>query len=271
MRSPIYLDVALLRQMADYYDVPVPHDAQVTRKVVDTSGRGVGFDKVVKANSDRSATEEVTETYQSELRPVKLLNDLVDELSVSERTCDLTQDPSAQVVHRQPILAEGDVEVAPASEIGEVISKFMPLMTGMMQEGRTTFEPSQQELAQQFFREDHDQAPYVMRMDVEGCELDVYFVLDPQKFEVGTTLEDATAELTVFGLIERIVQNGSTHSLDRYLVPGLNRTMRRLMGKDAIRNLVSSTTELRGGAVIDPEDLNIRGPAVLVKVASLFT
>ena len=90
MRTPKYIDVDLVRQMADFYEVPVPHDAQVTRKVVDTTGRGLGVDKVVKGHSDRTATQELTETYQSELRPVKFLNDIIDELLVSDRICDLT-------------------------------------------------------------------------------------------------------------------------------------------------------------------------------------
>jgi hypothetical protein len=110
MRSPKHLDVSLLRTMADYYDVPVPHDAQVTRRVVDSTDRGVGFDKVAKGHRDRTASEEVVEVYQSELRPVELLNDIVDELVRSDRACDLTQDPTVQVIHRNPALVEGELE-----------------------------------------------------------------------------------------------------------------------------------------------------------------
>ncbi len=69
----------------------------------------LAVEKVVKAHRDRSATEEVVEVYQSELRPVKLFNDIIDELIVSDRACDVSQDASAQIVHRHPILVEASL------------------------------------------------------------------------------------------------------------------------------------------------------------------
>lgn len=271
MRTPRYLDVDLLTQMADYYGVPVPRDAQVTRKVVDTTDRGLGFDKVAKGHRDWTATEEVTETYQSELRPVKLFNDIVDSLTVSDTVCDLTSEPNVQIIHRHPVLAEGEVELAPASEVGEVMAKFVPMFTDMLASGRTDFQPSEQDVAHQFLRGEHEKASHVMRMEVEGNESALYFVLDPAKFAAGSTLEDLSGEMTVFGLAERIVREGSSYSLDRYVIPGFNRTLRRAMGKDVIRNLVNGTEALRGGSQIDAEDLDVHGPAVVLNVAGVFT
>lgn len=270
MRTPKYIDVDLLRQMADFYDVPVPHDAQVTRRVVDMTDRGLGFDKIAKGHADRTATEEVTESYQSELRPAKLFNDIIDELLVSDRVCDLTQDASAQIIHRYAVLVEGGVELAPASEVGEIMAKFMPMLTGMMAEGRTEFEPTTQELAKQFFQGEHVKAPHIMVMAADLTDYAFYFVLDPSKFAAGSTLEDLAGEVTVFGLAERIIREGSMYSLDKHVVPGLNRTMRRLLGKDAMSKLAEATAGLRGGTTIDPDDLNIRGPAVIVNVAGIF-
>jgi hypothetical protein len=266
----MYMDVDLLRQMADYHDIPVPREAQVTRTVVDTTDRELGFDKWAKGHADRTATEEVTESYQSELRPVKLCNDVIDELLMSDGVCDLTQDPDSQIIHRHPVLAEGEIELAPASEVGEIVAKFVPLFTTMLAEGRTGSEPTDQELAHQFFYGEHEKSSYVMSLELDDNGNLIYFVLDPGKFYGGSSVEDVCGELSVFGLAERIIREGSTFSLDRYVVPGLNRTLRRAMGKDAIRELMEETVEMRGGAELRADDLNIRGPATVVKVAAVF-
>ncbi|MEU8489718.1 DUF6414 family protein [Pseudonocardia alni] len=273
MRSPKYLDIDLLRQMADYFGIAVATEGQVTRRVLDTTDRGVGINRGVQGRADRTATEEITECYQSELRPVKLFNDIIDELLVSDRVADLTQGTTAQVIHRRPLMVEGEIEVAPASEVGDILAKFMPLLTGMIAEGRTDFNPSQQELAQQFVAGEHVKSPYVMRMEAEDDDgQDFYFVLDPDKIASGFSIDDLVGELTIFGLAEKIVREGGTYSLDRYAVPGINRTFRRAMGKDAVRNLMNSTRELRGSdSNADASDLDVHGPAVIVQVVGIFS
>ncbi|WP_253831108.1 hypothetical protein [Prauserella aidingensis] len=156
--------------MADYYDIPVPQDAQVTRRVQDTTGRGLGFDKVVRGHSDSSATEEITETYESKLRPVKLLNDIIDQLSESQHICDLVDDRGPALMIRQPIIAEGEITLAPASEVGEVMAKLLPLFYERAAEGQFEGDPSRAELASQFFAQESQPTPYVMCMDVEDAE-----------------------------------------------------------------------------------------------------
>jgi len=44
-----------------------------------------------------------------------------------------------------------------------------------------------------------------------------------------------------------------------------------MMGKDTITKLAEGTAGLRGGTEIDPDDLNIWGPAVIVNVGGIFT
>ncbi|QYN38099.1 hypothetical protein K1T35_13200 [Pseudonocardia sp. DSM 110487] len=269
MRSPKYLDVPLLRTMADYYDIPVPHDAQITRKVVESTDRGVGFDKVAKGHRDRTASEEVTEIYQSELRPVKLFNDIIDELVVSGRACDLTQDPGQQLIHRSPVLFEGELELAPASEIGELLGKFLPLMLDALARGQTDFRPSNEQLAQQFFHGSHESVPQVMKAEVEGASSDFYMILKADHY-LDSSSDDLVGDMAIFGLAERIIREGSSYSLEKFLVPGLNRSMRRMMGADGLEKMISGAPQI-ANRTVSAEDLNIRGPAVLVNVAGIFT
>lgn len=77
--------------------------------------------------------------------------------------------------------------------------------------------------------------------------------------------------MTVFGLVDRLIPEGKTHSLSRYVLPGLNRTMRRAFDANGMRDLADNMSKLPGGREVDPNDLNIEGPAVLIKVAALFS
>jgi hypothetical protein len=255
--------------MADYYDIPVPRNAQVTRRTTDTTDRGVGFDKVAKARRDRTASEEVVEVYQSELRPVKLFNDIIDELVISSRACDLTQDPTTEIIHRNPVLIEGELEVARASEVGELIGKFMPLLLARAAEGRSDFEVSSEELMFQFFNGQHEEVPPVMHLEVNGTEFGFYMVLKSENF-IDSATDDLVGDVAVFGLAERIIREGSSYSLEKYLTPGLNRTLRRIIGKEALQNMVSGAAQMHKQDA-DLSDLNIQGPAVLLNVAGIFT
>jgi hypothetical protein len=50
----------------------------------------------------------------------------------------------------------------------------------------------------------------------------------------------------------------------------MNRTLRRMMGKEAIQRAASSAAQA-GKEPVNADDLNIRGPAVLLNVAGIYT
>ena len=269
MRAPKYLDLQLLMQMADYYNIPVPREAEVARKTIDTRQGGVGLDKIVKAHKDKTGTEEMTETYKTQVRPVKLLNDVVDDLTMTGRLVDLTDDPSAVVPHREPVLLEGEIRLTEASEVGALIGRLTPLLLQMAAAGRTDFQPSQAELTSQFFADPSNSTPEVFRVEIPGNGVTAYLVLKGENYVDGATSDEVASELAVFGLVDRIIRDGAVYSLEKYVIPGLNRDLRRLIGQQAINEMLDKASEPLGRQ-ISSDSLNIKGPAIILSVAGIF-
>ncbi|MFR9804810.1 hypothetical protein ACL02T_21360, partial [Pseudonocardia sp. RS010] len=93
-------------------------------------------------------------------------------------------------------------------------------------------------------------------------------ILKPTAYVEGYTGDDITGELNAFGLIERVIRPGATYSLEKHLLPGVGRALRRQMMSGVANNMPPSLTT---GERIDVDDLQIRGPAVIIDVASIFT
>ncbi len=107
-------------------------------------------------------------------------------------------------------------------------------------------------------------APVVMRCEPLG-ERHFIMVLDENCVETGRTLEDLEDELTIFGYMDRVVGEGQSVPLDRYLLPGLNRTLRRAAG-----DLSQMVQDAPGVKSIVPSDLVFDGPGGLIKAAAIY-
>ncbi|MGH3614155.1 MAG: hypothetical protein ACRDRK_16490 [Pseudonocardia sp.] len=92
--------------------------------------------------------------------------------------------------------------------------------------------------------------------------------LKPGAYIEGYSGDDIVGELSAFGLIERIVRPGSTYSLEKHLLPGVGRALRRQMMGQVTSNMPPS---LSSGERMAADDLEIRGPAVIIDVAAIFT
>ena len=90
-----------------------------------------------------------------------------------------------------------------------------------------------------------------------------YVLVDPSLLFGAATIEDLDGERTVFGLVDKAVGDNQSLSLDRYLLPGLNRTARRALGGAELGGLLESCGELMGRD-LDESAISIQGPALLV-------
>lgn len=69
-------------------------------------------------------------------------------------------------------------------------------------------------------------------MAVEGRRCMV--IIDPTNLHGSATLDDLEGEQTVVAHVDRLVRPRSEVSLDKYLLPGLPRTLRRAMGRSGL-------------------------------------
>ena len=270
-RNPLYLDLELLANLSDYYGISLPEEKNVTRRTLDEGARTGGVDKGIIAKGEKSYAQEVTETYSVSTRPVRLMNDLLDHIEGSAELVDLDADPEATVTNGAVVQVAGDLTPAAANEIGGILARFLPLLMAQVSQGATDFQPSQAELMQAFMADGDAQHPQLFDIaeesPVEGRSS--VLVLDPDGLRGSATMDDLEGEQTVVAHVDRIVRPRQELSLDKYLMPGLPRVVRRSLGKKGLVEMMSGLDKVIGRPV-GADDLTIHGPALLLKPLAVF-
>jgi hypothetical protein len=270
-RNPLYLDLELLANLSDYYGISLPEEKNVTRRTLEGGARSGGVDKGLVAKGEKSHAEEITETYSVSTRPVRLMNDLIDHIEGSSELVDLDADPEAAVTNGAVIQVTGDLTPSAANEVGGILARFLPLLMAQVSQGATDFEPSQAELVQAFMANGDAQHPHLFDIaedsPVEGRSS--VLVLDPAALRGSATMDDLEGEQTVVAHVDRIVRPRQELSLDKYVMPGLPRIVRRSLGKTGLMDMLSGLDKVIGREV-GPDDLTIQGPALLLKPLAVF-
>lgn len=266
-RNPLYLNVHLLRSLADYHGYDLPGDREVTRRTRDESRRRAGVDKVINVGGEGEKEDEVTERYSLEFRPVRALNDVVDRLLREEAVVDLTTDENQAVLRRSIIQAEGELELSPVTEVGAFVSAFVPSMVEQMAAGREEPEFDPAIMGQMFLGGAPAAAMHVFTMDVQAYHFIV--LVDPKHLHEDATMDDLEGEFTLLATVDRIIPEGASKSLDRYLMPTMNRATRRMFGGKTLIEMVESLGDVLGNE-IDPDALTVSGPAMIVTPVGIY-
>lgn len=269
-RNPRYLDVPLLTNLADYYGVEVPVTAQVVRRTLADKGRGAKVKTVIEAHLESGKQEELTETFATELRPVRLMNDVIDHLLSEGLLDDLVENPDAQLTGGAPVQLQGELIVSPVTEIGSLMARFMPLLIAQVGQGQSDFELDQAAAVQLLMGPQPESFPQVYDLDISQVEGRRFVVVADPKHLVGDVeVEDLESEVTLLGTVERLLSATTSMSLDRYLLPGMNRAMRKAFAKSSIEDLLQSFNDLPGQGV-DVNSLTIHGPGAVIKPVAIY-
>lgn len=268
-RNPIYLDVPLLRNLADYFGIDTPGPRQVVQRRSGTTGKGVGLSKVVTARLDSDKTVETTESFSTDFRPVRLVNDVIDNLLETEDVIDLVNNPAADLMSQSPVQIEGELTVSPATEIGSLLGRFFPLLAAKWAKGESEPTLNQEDLAQLLMAPQSEGAEVYDVSPSEPSARRFILILDPKNISEDRDCDDLEGEFTVFGIVDRLLSDKSSLSLTRYLLPGMNRTMRRAIGKTSLEELISRFGEISGQAV-DLSALTVNGPGAVIKPLAIY-
>jgi len=268
-RNPIYLDTSLLKNLADYYGIDVPGPRQVVQRKAGTTGKGIGINKGVTAHLDSDKTVETTEMFSTDLRPVRLVNDVIDSLLESDDVIDLVKDLDVDLVSRSPVQIEGELTVSPATEIGSLIGRFFPLLAAKYAQGESDPTLSQEDIAQLVLAPQSEGAQVYDVSPLEANSRRFILILDPKNISEDRDCDDLEGEFTVFGIVDRLLSEKNSLSLTRYLLPGMNRTMRRAIGKTPLEELLESFGQTFGQAV-DVSELTVNGPGAVIKPLAIY-
>ena len=125
-RNPRYLDLPALQNVADYYDIPLPEERQVTRTTSSNRGGRAGISHGIEAGLERGSAEEVVEAYSVQPRPVRAMNDVVDQLLSAAQLIDLTSDAEQAIAQGAVLQIEGELHLSPVTELGAIMAASLP-------------------------------------------------------------------------------------------------------------------------------------------------
>lgn len=268
-RNPMYLDIPLLKNLADYYGIDVPIPRQIVQHNAGTRTRGVGVKKVLDAHMDSDKTTETTETFTTDLRPVRLVNDVIDNLLASSDVIDLLSNPDADLVSQSPIQIEGELTVSPATEIGSIVGRFFPLLIAKYAEGEDDPSFGNEDLAQFLLAPQNEGAQVYDLTTANTDGFRTVLILDPRNISEDRDCDDLEGAFTVFGIVDRLLAEGGSLSLVRYLLPGMNRVVRRAIKRASLEELLEGFGEM-SGQTIDSSALSVTGPGAVIKPLAIY-
>lgn len=266
-RNPLYLNEPLLRSLADYYGVELLGDREVTRRRRDESRRRAGVNKYIEVGREGGKEDEVTETYSMEFRPVRALNDVVDRLLQDEALVDLTLDEEQGVAQRSTVQVEGLLELSPVTEVGALMSALLPPMIEQLAAGEESPELDPALLGQVFLGGPPQGVLHVFTVEVGVHRF--LIMADPKHLYGNATMDDLDGELTILASVDRMIPEGTSKPLDRYVMPNMNRATRRLFGRKDFAEMIEGLGDVLGQRV-DRSALTVEGPAIIATPVAIY-
>ncbi len=257
---PLYVDVDLVHDVLDGVGLEVPEAINI--ETVRSGGKSggarlavgpVGIDGKGESSSQRK------ETFTVKSRPSQLLELAVTGLRESDQLIDLTLEPDAAVSRRAIVEVTGDIQVSQISDVPALMRSFAPFLEAG---GLTDAEEVPPEFLQ-LLTGKAESGPLILSMDSDASS----FLLrgDTKWLLEGKEVDDVEGELTVLAYVERVLSANQSIPLDRYVLPGMNRPMRRQFGRDQLLDLLSQVTDLDSSQVLD-----FAGPGLVARPIAVY-
>lgn len=269
-RSPLYLDIDTLVPLANYHDIEVMVDVQVSQRDLGQRAAKAGIraslpipgSPGIDAGGSRGSESEVTEARTVKDNPASALNRLLDTL---QRNNDLTTDLSAQpLMRRQLVELDGDLEVSPATDVGALLAGMVNLMA------QNPAAMSGSDVPDEFMTlmtAGPQGGPVVLDLaSDDGQENRTLALLNAAHLTGGATLDDLEGERSVFGIIDTIVPDGQNYSLEKFFLSGVGRAVRRAFDTAELLQGMSEGF----GRPFTVNDLRLTGPLVVIKAVAVY-
>jgi hypothetical protein len=230
----------------------------------DLGTTSLGVEKVASVGVSGGKQAERTEVFSRHVSSASQLTTLVEALSLQGMLIDLEAEPDATLVHRQPIEVSGELALEPASEIGQLFALALPKMMGA-----GSGDLSDSDIWELMAGSSLKSAPSIV-MSLTHAETGKRFmmVLDPKNVRADD-IEDLEGDMTVFGILDKLLPEGGSLSLQRYLLPKINRAARRALSGANLQELLDSSRELTGRS-LSMSDLEFTGPGALLSVVAIY-
>lgn len=279
IRRPRYLDVSLLRDLGDQLDLEWPEKLEVSEKVAGGKSWRVGLSRGVEARRDSTQGHERTESFLRSVGPVRLLDIVIDGLRSAGALSEFSGAPGQALRARSAVEATGHLVLSPASEGGALLEGLMPILSAGLGERDTIDNSEVKKLMDEnpslmssllgFDGAQKPAAPAVLLLEPEDGEMRLMMVVRSDHLYNAESYEELEGPMTVLGVVDRVLPEGVTVSMDSYLFPSMNRSMRRALARDGLDEILGSVGELEGRS-IDLSALQFHGPGAMISVAAIY-
>jgi len=166
---------------------------------------------------------------------------------------------------------DGVLRVSPATEVGAVMAQMMPIMFSALANGQDPSTLDQSALVPALMGSGTGATDFahVLELDepIDGRTFVV--IVKPDRLFGSAAIDDLEGDVSVFGLVDRLIPQGGSQSLERYLLPGLNRVARRAMSANSMNDLLQNFSQL-GGRSVSSDAVNLSGPAAVVTPLAIY-
>ena len=256
---PVYVDSDLVQDLLDGLGVERPVSVEI--ETVSTAGKSGGGKAGVSGlgiQGERESSTQRRETFTKRSRPSQLLETAIEGLRESDQLVDLTLEPDTAIPRRSIVEVTGEVEVSEISDVPSLMRSFAPFIEG----GLVDTDDVPPEFVQLLTGE-ADSGPLLLHVETDAVPIllrgDTKWVLD------GKEVDDVEGELTVLAYVERVVAPEQRVPLDRYVMPGMNRAMRRKLGREGILDLLSKVSDNHSDDILD-----FIGPGLVARPVGVY-
>lgn len=261
--NPIYLDAEMIDTVAHFLDIEFPVQTEVEESGVSgVNGEG-GFSGLgMKAGIGFNEGTEMRQRYTVQVNALKVANDVIQAAEDNGHIKDMT-DSSL----RKGDLVRFDAELllSDASEVGNIMARFLPVMAAG---GGEITDNMKGEIMSNMFGA--GQSPANRQLFIAGAEEEtdsddrqMLVSIEPAYFFRNNTFEDLEREVTIFGHVERVIADGRNVSLDRWLLPDMDRAARRALKGKGLAQMLEKIKPL---TPIDVDKaMKVTGPAVEIR------
>lgn len=264
MRNPIYLDQALMQNAADYFGVPYDLEAKVTESGTRPSTvTGSAKSGLIDGSDDMVAAFQTS--YEIPAKPLRMMNDVIDQV---DRSNDLKTevDLSLSVTKGDVIELQGSLKLSAASEVGSILSKIIPVVAAA--KGKISA-AQQATMAASMLAGASIPKRQLFELELDSdSETRVFLSIDHSHFFRTNSFDDIEADVSVFGTVERIVNENASMSFDRWILPDVDRSLRRMMQKQGLDKMLEGVNEMMD---IDLDEAkSAQGPAIEIRVMAIY-
>ncbi|MGW2272201.1 DUF6414 family protein [Streptomyces yangpuensis] len=279
LRSPIYLDTETLLSQAEYYDIDVPRQAEITEKTVQkrTGGGKAGMGGFALEGS-KGTDVEFQSTYTLAPKQKATFSKVIDALINEAGAVKVDPDSETPLCRDDLVQIEGTTRITAASLAGKMFYILRRLMDNVavdldsLRDLDVNTLPLAEQFQQVYLRNELLPIPILLELTGSNLPQKVYINVPPDHFLGEASANRIEGELRVLGSISRLIPGGNDGylSAEQWLLHDWEHMMRRFLMTqvdDQVRELVSHFN-----LDLPAEDVHahIAGPAIIVDAIGIY-